>query len=97
MSYLRQLKAWLGLRPGSPERKDPDVTVEHEPSSHQSDAPVTEITGIGPARRETLATVGIETIEELAAADPQQLAAQTEISETRLRTWINTAQEDPPS
>lgn len=97
MSYLRQLKAWLGLRPGRPERKDPEVTVEHEPASHQSSAPVTEISGIGPARRKTLATAGVETIEDLAAADPQQLADQTEISETRLRTWINIAREDPPS
>lgn len=93
MSYLRRLKAWLGLRPGSPTRKEPDVTVEHEPEQPDSPVPVTEIDGIGPARRETLAAAGIETVKDLAEADPKRLAEQTETSETRVRTWVNRAQE----
>ncbi|WP_256403033.1 helix-hairpin-helix domain-containing protein [Halorubrum salinum] len=54
---------------------------------------VENITGIGPAYAERLAEVGIETIEELAAADAGDVAERTSVGEKRAATWIERANE----
>ena len=53
--------------------------------------PTTEIKGIGPAYADRLADAGVETVEELAAADAAALAEAADISETRLQGWIDRA------
>ncbi|GAB3701367.1 helix-hairpin-helix domain-containing protein [Halorubrum pallidum] len=54
---------------------------------------VENITGIGPAYAERLAEIGIETIDELAAADAADVADRTSVGETRAATWIERANE----
>lgn len=53
--------------------------------------PVDEIKGIGPAYADRLGTVGIETIADLAEADPEAIASETDISETRVTEWVKRA------
>jgi len=55
--------------------------------------PVEEIKGIGPAYGERLAGMGIETVDELANADPEAVAAETSVGQTRAATWIDRANE----
>jgi polyhydroxyalkanoate synthase len=47
-----------------------------------------EITGIGPAYAERLEEAGIETAEELAAADSGPLAEEIDVSADRVAEWI---------
>jgi len=55
--------------------------------------PVETIKGIGDAYAARLAKAGIETVADLAAADPADLAEATEIAEGRLENWIEQANE----
>jgi polyhydroxyalkanoate synthase len=50
-----------------------------------------ELDGIGPAYASRLEAAGIHSIEELAAAEPAIVAADTDIDEGRLRRWIDAA------
>ncbi|MFC4986983.1 helix-hairpin-helix domain-containing protein [Saliphagus infecundisoli] len=53
------------------------------------DQPVETIKGIGPAYAERLADAGVETVGDLAAADSEELAAETGIAPTRVQGWID--------
>ena len=53
--------------------------------------PVEHITGIGPAYGDRLAAMGIETVDELADADPVAVAEETSVGEKRATTWIDRA------
>ena len=53
--------------------------------------PVGHITGIGPAYGDRLAAMGIETVDELADADPVAVAEETSVGEKRATTWIDRA------
>ncbi len=53
--------------------------------------PVERIKGIGPAYGERLGDVGIETVADLAAADPAAVAEEASVGETRATTWIDRA------
>ncbi|MEF8779526.1 MAG: helix-hairpin-helix domain-containing protein [Haloferacaceae archaeon] len=55
--------------------------------------PVENIKGIGPAYAERLEGVGITTVQELAAADPESIADGTGIGAGRAETWIDRATE----
>lgn len=72
--------------------------ADAEPTTDESGAepptegePVDVIKGIGPAYAGRLADAGVETVPELAAADADELAAETEISAKRIRGWIERA------
>ncbi len=54
---------------------------------------LTELRGVGQAYAETLTAAGIETIDQLAAADAADLATETDISPSRLEDWIEQARE----
>ncbi|MFC7021315.1 MULTISPECIES: helix-hairpin-helix domain-containing protein [Haloarcula] len=56
-----------------------------------ADDPVTEIKGIGPAYADRLAGLDIETVGDLAVADAADVAAQTDLAETRVAGWIERA------
>ena len=73
--------------------EDGDVSDDDEPDAavEGSDDPVTEIKGIGPAYAERLADIGIETVGDLAAADPADIAAETDLSESRVAGWVERA------
>ncbi|MFB6173129.1 MAG: helix-hairpin-helix domain-containing protein [Halobacteriales archaeon] len=107
MGFLSKLKAVLvGSRDRSPEggttvtvEREPDAGTERAvkespPPEAEPDAdPVESVKGIGPAYGDRLAAVGVETVADLADADPADLAERTDLSETRLRTWIERARE----
>jgi predicted flap endonuclease-1-like 5' DNA nuclease len=54
--------------------------------------PVDQIKGIGPAYGERLAEMGIETVDELAAADPVDVAEGASVGEKRASRWIDRAE-----
>lgn len=54
---------------------------------------LTDLTGIGPAYAKRLAGAGIQSIDELGAADPQATAEATGLSEQRVRRWIDRARD----
>ena len=56
-------------------------------------AAVDAIDGIGPAYAERLRAVGIESVADLAAVEPTDLAAETDLSETRLTDWVARARD----
>lgn len=64
---------------------------EAEPTGDSD--PVETIKGIGDAYAARLASAGIETVADLAAADPAELAEATGIAEGRLENWIEQANE----
>jgi len=70
---------------------EPAPDVDDEPDEEEESDPVQEIKGIGPAYADRLGTVGIETIADLADADPEALAAETDISDTRVTEWVKRA------
>ncbi|MGQ3414354.1 class III poly(R)-hydroxyalkanoic acid synthase subunit PhaC [Natrinema sp. LN54] len=54
---------------------------------------LTDLTGVGGAYADDLTAAGIETFDQLAAADVAELAAETGISPSRLEDWIEQARE----
>lgn len=54
---------------------------------------VEEIKGIGPAYAERLASIGIETVDDLAGADAAEVAEGASVGEKRAATWIDRASE----
>lgn len=69
------------------EIQEPDTTIQEEPPSD----PVDTIKGIGPSYAERLGDAGINTVDELANADPATLAEQTGIAESRIQNWVDQA------
>ena len=77
---------------------DPEPAGEADAASTEDDEtvdgdPVEQITGIGPAYGDRLAAMGIETVDELADADPVAVADETSVGEKRATTWIDRANE----
>jgi predicted flap endonuclease-1-like 5' DNA nuclease len=52
---------------------------------------VSAISGIGPAYSDRLESIGVETVGQLADAEPDDIAAQTDISIGRVSNWIERA------
>lgn len=78
------------------EEPTPDSTTTDVDPSQADDAgtdtdPVDTIDGIGPAYSDRLHSVGIETVADLATADPQAIAAETDLSPARVERWIDRA------
>lgn len=73
------------------EAAEPDDEDATATADEGSTAPVTDIKGIGPAYADRLADIGIETVGELAAADAADIAADTDLSESRVSGWIERA------
>lgn len=72
------------------EESEPEAAAEPEVDEGSTD-PVTEIKGIGPAYAERLSSVGVETVGQLAVADAAEIAAETDLSESRVAGWIERA------
>jgi polyhydroxyalkanoate synthase len=51
------------------------------------------ISGIGPAYAERLHAAGVESVSDLAAADPAHLAGDIDVGVERVRRWVETARE----
>ncbi len=79
---------------------DEDVVEELADDDAESDSAIeaetddmTELTGVGQAYAEDLHSAGIETFDQLADADPAELATETGISPSRIEDWIDQAGE----
>jgi polyhydroxyalkanoate synthase len=55
------------------------------------DTDLDQVRGVGPAYAERLHNAGIDTVSALAAADPDDLAAQVEVSPSRVADWVEHA------
>jgi len=53
--------------------------------------PVEEVSGIGPAYAQRLNDTGIESVGDLLAADPEDVAASTDLSPKRISRWQDAA------
>ncbi|WP_435358220.1 class III poly(R)-hydroxyalkanoic acid synthase subunit PhaC [Haloarchaeobius sp. DFWS5] len=59
----------------------------------ESEPELTDVKGIGPAYADRLVDVGIESVDDLAAADAEQVAADADLSVERVEGWIDSAKE----
>lgn len=97
-------------RTGSREENQPEATTERgqakaEAAEDGSDnalsaagqADLTVIKGIGPAVKKKLISLGVANVADLAAFDPEDLAAKLSgSSATRVKGWIEAAQDRLP-
>ncbi|MFB6235633.1 MAG: helix-hairpin-helix domain-containing protein [Halopenitus sp.] len=74
------------------EAAGPGEEAEEVPG--EASASVDTIKGIGPAYAERLSNMGIETVADLAAADPAEVGEQASVGENRAATWIDRASEE---
>lgn len=77
----------------SAESRVADADDDHGTAATDTAAGVDTITGIGPTYAERLATEGIETVEDLAAADPEAVAAAADAAESRAESWVEQARD----
>ena len=70
-----------------------EADSEAEPAADVEDAdePVDTVKGIGPAYADRLRDAGVETVGDLAAADPEDLADQVDLSAKRVGRWVDSA------
>jgi predicted flap endonuclease-1-like 5' DNA nuclease len=54
---------------------------------------VEDVSGIGPAYADRLSAAGIETVDQLLDADPENLSADTDLSDKRISRWQERAEE----
>lgn len=84
-----------GVEEPAAEAEEPEPEAEEsEPEAEEPEAAGESpdvIKGIGPSYADRLADAGVETVSELADADADDLAEQTDLSETRLERWIERA------
>ncbi|MFB6266675.1 MAG: helix-hairpin-helix domain-containing protein [Halodesulfurarchaeum sp.] len=76
---------------GVTETDESAATADDEEAHPGTGEPLQSITGIGDAYAERLEAAGIEDVADLAAADPEELAEETDLSLTRLEDWIEQA------
>jgi len=60
-------------------------------ASGAGEKPADSIKGIGAAYAERLEEAGVHTVSDLAAADAEDLAAETDVGAGRLENWIERA------
>lgn len=68
-----------------------DETADSADDAEEDGHELESISGIGPSYADRLREAGVETIEELEAADPADLAERTDLSTERVRGWIEDA------
>ena len=70
----------------------PDESDEAETDAEETVEPdLTDVAGVGPAYADRLRAAGVETVADLAAADPVVLAGEADIPEGRLRDIVAAA------
>ena len=63
-------------------------------SAEEPSEPVETLKGIGPAYAERLGSIGIESVADLAAADPEEVADGIDVSEKRVSGWVDRAKDE---
>ena len=76
--------------------KAPAAPEGEEGEAKKEGKPVTDVEGIGPATAEKLAKADIETVEDLAKADPEELAKSTGFPLEKVNPWIDAAKKLVP-
>jgi len=71
----------------------PDVVDWYQERAKGAEMVLEDISGIGPTYAELLIGAGVESVEELATKDPEALAEEIDVSVSRIRDWIEQAQE----
>lgn len=81
--------------PDVPETSQSDSMESEEATAprFEHDGPTTDISGIGPAYSERLSQAGIDSIGDLAAADPGGLAEELDLTEGRVSAWVEDARD----
>lgn len=69
----------------------PATELGMEGEEEHVDLPVTEVEGIGPATAEKLEKIGVETVADLAHANPAEVAEATGQSEEKVVAWMEAA------
>ena len=69
------------------------ATAEDGDTANIGGADLETVDGIGPAYAKRLRDGGIETVAELAGADPETVAEAADVGTTRAESWIASAQE----
>ena len=72
---------------------DDSTTAEDGDTANIGGADLETVDGIGPAYAKRLRDGGIETVAELAGADPETVAEAADVGTTRAESWIASAQE----
>lgn len=75
-----------------PETNDTEPATENAETDAIESESVDVIKGVGATYADRLAGAGIETVDELAAADPAAVAQETEISPKRIERWVGRAE-----
>ena len=70
---------------GPDEDDDEDETFD--------DTDLDQVRGVGPAYAERLREAGVETVSDLAAADPEDLAERIDVGVSRVADWVDHAGE----
>jgi predicted flap endonuclease-1-like 5' DNA nuclease len=70
-----------------------ETTGEHEVVDEGARESTEVIKGIGPAYAERLSKAGIESVADLADADPAELPSAVDLSEKRIGRWIERARD----
>ncbi|WP_458206160.1 helix-hairpin-helix domain-containing protein [Haladaptatus sp. NG-SE-30] len=74
-----------------PEVEEVDQTDESEEAAIEDGRPLEDVKGIGPAYAERLRNAGVENSAQLAVADAEELATETDLSPKRIEGWIERA------
>ena len=74
-----------------PESEAEEAEAETDEAEYSEDD-LEDVKGIGPSYADRLREAGIETVADLADADAETLAAESDVPEGRLEEWIERAQ-----
>lgn len=64
---------------------------EADEASAEPTGSITDVSGIGPVYATRLAAIGLDSLSDLAGADPEEVAAGAQVPLTRARQWVTAA------
>mgnify|MGYP000156112916 CR=1 FL=1 len=82
-------------KPTKPGATTPSVKVgkKKEGKEAKATADLTKIQGIGAIRAQQLKSIGIDSIEKLAKANPKEISKNLQVAEKRVAKWISNAKQ----
>lgn len=81
----------IGSEPEPEPESEDRAETEPETESESPDEEIQDIKGIGPSYATKLSEAGVDSVDQLADADPADLSDETELSQKRIRGWIERA------